>query len=227
MSSSSSRHPSLTHAPATPSGLRESHTIAGSPEDRFTPITEDAAGPSSSETSPNSRPTHIHIDREPSGWEIDQEPQSIGGKIANETTALLRKPFEFVTGSPHDGPCDHGTFSPGLDTRPGSVRSGNSGYGFGGARSGSGGNSPRGIFGSLMENMGVKNGGLNGKKKQSTTSYLAEQHGIKNTRTMYVSDLLPGNKLMVGSGICPIIYPSLHGYDNTNGLICKEISLRL
>jgi hypothetical protein len=94
-----------------------------------------------------------------------------------------------VTGHPHAGPCDHGTFSPGIESRTGSIRSGHSGYGFGGPRPGSG-SSGRGLLGNLMENMGMGNGGENGKKKQSTTSYLAEQHGITNTRTMYVFQLV-------------------------------------
>lgn len=66
--------------------------------------------------------------------------------------------------------------------------SGNSGGGH--SRPGSG-ESSRGIFGSLMGNLRMRNNGMegNGKKKQSTTRYLAERHGIKNTRTMYVFSL--------------------------------------
>jgi len=42
------------------------------------------------------------------------------------------------------------------------------------------------MFGSLLANIGVKNGSPGGKKKMSTTSYLAERHGITNTTAMYV-----------------------------------------
>ncbi|KAE8451740.1 hypothetical protein EG329_003197 [Mollisiaceae sp. DMI_Dod_QoI] len=188
---SSSRNASIPHAPTTPSGLRESHTIARSPEDARSPsIPDDHAEPSSSETSPNTRPTNIHPDQEPDAYTIEEEPQDIRSKIANETTALLRKPFEFVTGTPHAGPCNHGTFSPGIESRADSIRSGHSGYGFGGPRPGSG-ESSRGLFGDLMQNIGMKNGAENGKKKQSTTSYLAERHGIRNTKTMYLPYYVP------------------------------------
>jgi uncharacterized membrane protein len=69
-----------------------------------------------------------------------------------------------------------------------------SGYGYGfptiAGRADSGdGTGERGIFGSLMEGVGLqRNGSSTGstkshKKKRSTTSYLAEQHGIRvNTK---------------------------------------------
>lgn len=99
-----------------------------------------------------------------------------------ETTALLRKPFELISHPAHSGPCDHGTFSP----RPGSVRSGY-GYGFGSSPPRSQeGESSKSRFGSFLENVGMRNGG---KKKMSTTNWLAERHGITNTTTMYVWSL--------------------------------------
>jgi hypothetical protein len=116
----------------------------------------------------------------------------IGSKYATETTALLRKPIEFITGHAHPGPCNHGTFSPRLGSRAESVRSG---HGFGGFPSGGGnpgeGEGSRGIFESMMENLGMKNSNGGGKKKMSTTNWLAEQHGITNTRTMYFSYYIP------------------------------------
>lgn len=42
-----------------------------------------------------------------------------------------------------------------------------------------------------MGNMGLKNDGENGRKKQSTTSYLAERHGITNTKSMYLPYYIP------------------------------------
>ncbi len=192
-SASSSRNPSVIsqtqhHAPITPSGLRESVTLAQSPEDlrdggdtRGNRMTV----PSSSEPSPNTYPTHPNHEPDVDEHSLDGETHGIsefGSKVATETTALLRKPFEFVIGTPaHNGPCNHGTFSPRLESRADSVRSGHSGFGFGGSpprRVGSGegsGGILEGIFSSRRST-----------KKMSTTSYLAERHGITNTRTMYV-----------------------------------------
>ncbi len=194
--------PSITHhhVPATPSGLRQSHTVATSPEDtrdatNSAGIDEaEAAALSSTEPSPNTYPTNM--DNEPEEeQELDadadgtaQEESSLLTKGVNETTSLLRKPFEFVMGKPHAGPCNHGTFSPQLDSSAGSIRSTNA---FGGRpgsveeRPGSAEGS-RSLIGSLLENVGVKNGS-GGKKKMSTTRYLAERHGIKNTTSMYVT----------------------------------------
>jgi hypothetical protein len=198
-SPSSSRQASIVsqnaqqHAPITPSGLRESHTLATSPEE--TRIIHGASleyPPSSSEPSPNTYPTHLENDpgAEDEGLDGNTGAQHSGSGAVNETTSLLRKPFEFAVASPHGGPCNHGTFSPRLESRADSVRSGHSGHGFEGFSSRNGrpqsGESSTSMLGSLLENIGVKNGTGNGKKKMSTTSYLAERHGITNTTTMYV-----------------------------------------
>lgn len=186
LSPRSSRHTSIAHAPTNPSSLRESHTLTGSPEEQRNKSITEEGGSSSPETSPNTYPTNPETDPEADGGIAD-----LGSKVVSETTALLKKPFEFVKSSPHAGPCNHGTFSPGLQSRAESVRSGQTGYSFGGspAESDRPFSPERGssIFGSLMENIGLKNGsGDRGKKKMSTTSYLAERHGITNTTTMYV-----------------------------------------
>ncbi|KAF4636680.1 hypothetical protein G7Y89_g1414 [Cudoniella acicularis] len=198
--SSHSRHPSIIqHAPTTPSTLREAHTIADSPEEPRDPNVPGVdMAPSSSNASPNTYPTHL--DADPAADDDDDATDgktwgisNLGGRAISESTSLLRKPFEFVTGSPHGGPCNHGTFSPRLESRADSVRSGYS-DGFGGspprsARESGGGSST--MFGSLLENIGMKSGSGNGKKKMSTTSYLAEQHGITNTTTMYLAYYVP------------------------------------
>jgi hypothetical protein len=182
----SSRSTSVAHAPTNPSSLRESHTIAGSPEEQRHASVPEEAGPSSTEPSPNTYPTHPATELEEDGGIAE-----LGSRAITETTALLKKPFEFIISSPHSGPCNHGTFSPRLESRAESVRSGQTGYSFGGSPNESdrpyspdrGGS----IFGSLMENIGMKNGsGERKKKKMSTTSYLAERHGITNTTSMYV-----------------------------------------
>ncbi|KAL5325825.1 hypothetical protein ACEPPN_006959 [Leptodophora sp. 'Broadleaf-Isolate-01'] len=196
-SANSSRNPSIGqhqhHAPNTPSGLRASVTLARSPEDRLDQhgtTTGRRTAPSSTEPSPNTYPTHLETDPDADEHSLDGQPHGasdFGSKVASETTALLRKPFEFVVGTPaHTGPCNHGTFSPRLESRADSVRSGHSGYGFGGSpprRTGSGEGSG-GIFGNMF-------GPGRASKKMSTTSYLAERHGIKNTRTMYLTYYVP------------------------------------
>lgn len=189
-SASSSRNPSIIsqaqqHAPLTPSGLRESHTLARSPEE----MREEESilggrreATHSSEPSPNSKPTHL--DEDPSADEDLDGKQSgladLGHRAATETTALLKKPFEFIVGTPaHDGSYNHGTFSPRLESRAESIRSGNSG-GFGGSPPrGSYSRQGSGVFGNLFPPRRPT-------KKMSTTSYLAERHGITNTTMMYV-----------------------------------------
>ncbi|KAI9052886.1 hypothetical protein LZ554_003158 [Drepanopeziza brunnea f. sp. 'monogermtubi'] len=195
-SSSSSRHPSVSqsqqHAPATPSGLRESSTLTQSPEGvRETDGTQDGgkAGPSS-EASPLTYPTHLDHEPDADEQSLDGKSQGInktGSQAITETTALLRKPFEYAAGTPaHTEPCNHGTFSPRLESRADSVRSANSGFGFGGSpprRTDSGeraGGAYRSMFGVMRPN-----------KKMSTTSYLAERHGITNTKTMYLTYYVP------------------------------------
>jgi hypothetical protein len=181
------------HSPQIPSSLREAHTLSGSPENTGDGSGADTA-PSSSNPSPNTYPTHLDTDPAADDDATDGTKHGVGiadfgSRVASETTALLKKPFELVTSSPYAGPCDHGTFSPRLESRAHSV-SGRSGYGFGGspprtAREAEGSSNSR--FGSFLENVGMKNGsGSSSKKKISTTSYLAEQHGITNTTTMYV-----------------------------------------
>ncbi|KAL2066307.1 hypothetical protein VTL71DRAFT_2378 [Oculimacula yallundae] len=192
----STRNPSTSqhqHAPTTPSGLRASVTIARSPEDtadQQNTTTARRTAPSSSEPSPNTYPTHLETDPDADQHSLDghsHEPFETGTKAAGETTALLRKPFEFVVGTPaHTGPCNHGTFSPRLESRADSIRSGHSGYGFGGSpprRVGSAEGSG-GILGNFF-------GSGRPGKKMSTTSYLAERHGITNTRIMYLTYYIP------------------------------------
>lgn len=153
-------------------------------------------GRSSTEPSPTSLPTHLEeepdTDLRLDGKAREGGEESFASRAVNETTSLLRKPFEFVTGSPHAGPCNHGTFSPGVESRADSIRSGHSGVGFGiltRDERPSSAEGSRSLLGSMFDNFGVKSGG--GKKKMSTTNYLAERHGIKNTTTMYIPYYIP------------------------------------
>ncbi|KAI6710723.1 hypothetical protein PZA11_003565 [Diplocarpon coronariae] len=193
-SDSPSRNPSIIsqtqqHAPATPSGLRESVTLTRSVEhlrERDGVQVDRMAGPSSAEPPPNTSPTPFGHEPDADGdSSLDGRPRGsmeTGSQAATETTALLRKPVEHVVGSSaHNGPSDHGTFSPQLESRAASIVSGNSGFGFGGS-------SPRragsGVLGSILS-------GGRPNKRVSTTSYLAERHGITNTRTMYLTYYVP------------------------------------
>jgi hypothetical protein len=198
LSPGNSRHASIAsqiaqqHAPTTPSNLRESHTVSSSPEDTRDPMIEDGVDmgrPSSSEPSPNTIPAYLEEEPDAS-LRLDgqtRKEDAFASRAATETTSLLRKPFEFITTSAHAGPCNHGTFSPGLESRADSIRSGHSGVGFGDlpSRNGRPGSAEgsRSLLGTVLEYSGMKNGG---KKKMSTTSFLAERHGIKNTTAMYV-----------------------------------------
>ncbi|KAI9797484.1 MAG: hypothetical protein M1825_005992 [Sarcosagium campestre] len=94
----------------------------------------------------------------------------------------------------HDGPCNHGTLSPrALSRHKGSsFSSGESRDAFGGPyagalASGSSAN-PQGILGDTFID-GVL-GGTDGPKV-STTQWLARRHGVKHTRSMYLSYYIP------------------------------------
>jgi hypothetical protein len=212
-SRSSSRAPSinspsvLQHAPLTPSGLRETHTFFGSPEDT-TAMPSDTA-------------------------EREGRTRGFGEarrQLADERTSLLKKPVEIVPPPAHAGPCNHGTFSPRIESPSGSL------MGFGGPPQGSDAEagSSKSMLSSLLENVGLKNGA--GRKKMSTTSWLAERHGITNTTSMYVPEA--PYRINIGgltfvepllifgdcAGTSLIIFPSLRGSVNTDGHICKAIS---
>ena len=205
------------HAPITPSGLRESHTISQSPKGMM-----DAPGVnSSSSSSTNAHQATGNVD-EPDT--VDARTSLLGNTkskasdSANENTSLLRRPWEFITGHAHPGPCDHGTFSPQPTSRAASIMGRESSNGFGGAYPG-GSNSPRGVFDTAGGNA----------KRMTTTEWLAQSHGITNTRAMYVRDLDKLSQILrtddlSGTGTCHIIFPFLHGFDNTNGPISRAIS---
>jgi hypothetical protein len=81
------------------------------------------------------------------------------------------------------------------------------------------------MYSSLLGTVGMKNGS-GGKKKMSTTSYLAERHGI-DTRTMYVTvetASLPAIVLMFYIlGTLHTIYHSWLGSLSIGGNIYKVI----
>jgi hypothetical protein len=68
------------------------------------------------------------------------------------------------------------------------VRSGLGGFGGSSAANGesSEAETNKNVLSNFFANIGLKNGAGVGKKKMSTTNYLAERHGITNTTSMYV-----------------------------------------
>lgn len=193
-----SRTPSLRSQSATqftpinPSGLRESYTLATSPENVRSLGSGDAANDEPGrerEREVNDEATGSeHLTRPDTATDDEEDGHShghtsLGGKIANETTALLKKPFELAANSAHPGPCNHGTFSPRTMSRADSTRS------FGGSppntgNGTAGGEEREGLFAGLLKTLGVRNGSVAKRKRVSTTSWLAEQHGITNTTSM-------------------------------------------
>ena len=146
-----------------------------------------STAPGSSNTSPLTSPAHPKFDLA----EDDDESRfnELEHTEHGETTSLLRKPFDFDGNAAHTGPYDHGTFSPRLESRNGSLRS-SSEYGFGGASSHDrpeNGEGSSNVFSNMLEGIGMKArpGPIGKKKKMSTTRYLAQRHGVKNTKTMY------------------------------------------
>ncbi|KAF7860461.1 hypothetical protein EAF04_008587 [Stromatinia cepivora] len=198
-----SRTPSLRSqsisqfTPTHPSGLRESYTIATSPE-ATRHFEGDGTDDGRDENSRNDNEQHLphaHPTRPDTSDSIDDEldghahgQTGLGRKITDETTALLRKPLEMIGNAAHPGPCNHGTFSPRLESRADSVRS------FGGSAPMSpdgNGEASDGMIGGLLKGLGVRNGSIAKPKRMSTTSWLAEQHGITNTTGMYINYYIP------------------------------------
>lgn len=194
----SSRTPSLRSqsnsqfTPTHPSGLRESYTLATSPEttrDLGEDGTDDRQDENSRENNEqSSTPAHptrgldtiTGADDEADG----QAYKSTGvGKNVDETTALLRKPLEVVGNAAHPGSCNHGTFSPRLDSRADSIMS----FGASAPASPDGSGEPSdGMIGGFLRSLGARNGSIVKPKRMSTTDWLVEQHGITNTTRMYV-----------------------------------------
>lgn len=201
------------HAPTTPSQLRETHVV-GSPEalrdDQVASITpevgpqvqahvEDGVVPSTRDERADVRTGRLDASAElsiPQGEDEDANASTslLGnldvktGNGARETTSLLRRPLELWKEHVHPGPCNHGTFSPHTHSRSDSTTSNENRYGFGGTYPGTpgagDGNSGSGSGGVFGESFVASMAGQSNGKKMSTTSWLAETHGIKNTTAM-------------------------------------------
>lgn len=175
----------LQHAPITPSALRESHTLSGSPEEPRS-LHSDLSGtpdtaPSHLEPTSRTRPAHVEMGNE-ADTEQGRGPTAAQSDGANERTSLLRRPFEIVNDPAHAGPCNHGTFSPQVESPEGSMLG--HGESASPSYSGDGEDGSRSLLSSLYSRVGFSE---RRKNKIRTTNRLAEAHGITNTTSMYVT----------------------------------------
>ncbi|RMY81310.1 hypothetical protein D0864_06584 [Hortaea werneckii] len=187
------------HRPTIPSGLRYSHMPPSSPEDqRHLPVTEGVA------VEQHGIPPHAQDYASVNGDVGNSSGQSAAGEASNangnqpgqtEETATFHIPHLHNCG---DEGCSHGSFSP----RPRLVRgfgsfatyntaaSAESTGGYGGPYNAPAGASGiDGVQGAVGDAM--TDGLLGQPSKRSTTHHLAKQHGVKNTRWMYLSYYLP------------------------------------
>ncbi|KAI0999924.1 putative sulfate transporter [Podosphaera aphanis] len=183
-----STFPALSHVPATPSGLRESHIAPTSSE----------STPNLSDTSVESSPPQKDIPTTPKLLRLDKgkkpERDVVAGKPATENTALLAGPSPYdVTTASSAGPSSHGTFNLRYEDRACSIKSNHSdpvSYSFSFRRQ----DSRIGLkerIRNLLQNIGVATNSFGHGRKKSTTSLLVERHGISNTKSMYLSYYIP------------------------------------
>lgn len=114
--------------------------------------------------------------REPRHWL--GRPPTLAGEVARESTPLLQRPLEISSERAHEGPCNHGTFSPNTISRPASIKSQET---TDSARE-------RGFFRSVAAGIAPTN-----NAKRNTTARLAEEHGLILNKTMYVLPLMHGD----------------------------------
>ena len=195
-SPSSSVTRDVTHAPTTPSRLWQSHEPGSSPEDRrAAPPSRDATD-DDEHYSPHAHPIHFETDgihprlSEAAPTAEDQKNTHVEAEIV-EQDAFESHPDAHVRllDSYNKHPacghldCEHGALSPRPRTHR-STMSWDDQYHFGGrppanAEDGRAGN-VGGIGAAISERL------LNGGKRMSTTQWLAQRHGVKNQKQMYV-----------------------------------------
>lgn len=144
----------------------------------------------SPQPSPRSRPAHNAAD------DVDDlDLPEAGPSDPSETTALLQKALS-NTSCNHTGACNHGTFSP----RPTSPSPSDRSYGTEVGSAGDGSAPPIPILDGLITTItGSRDSGnwrrsLAKKvrsKKMSTSSVLAERHGLTDTGSMYLAYYIP------------------------------------
>ncbi|KAF3766686.1 hypothetical protein M406DRAFT_345114 [Cryphonectria parasitica EP155] len=174
---------SNSHVPSTPSGLRQSYTGSSS---------SSSSSSSSVAAPPSAQRAPTHTTSGPSS-------PSNHDRLPSETTALLGDTF--YRDHAHEGPCDHGTFSP----RPASpstsnIRSNNASQDISRAASpGASSESSLPIIDSVVAYVSAK-GASDWRRRwarriksktMSRSGELAERHGVKDSPYMYLSYYLP------------------------------------
>ncbi|KAI0448602.1 sulfate transporter family-domain-containing protein [Xylaria acuta] len=154
------------HVPATPSGLRRSHTVSESGSEH--------------DDSPASTPARQRENPPPA----DDPDADDGADATNETTSLLHHERA------HDGPCNHGTFSPRATSPPLPCAHTESERA---SLLGSDGSATLGDAPSLPPKAGWRRtiANMMKSKKMTTSSALAEQHGVEDSWYMYLSYYIP------------------------------------
>ncbi|TRX93507.1 hypothetical protein FHL15_005479 [Xylaria flabelliformis] len=155
------------HAPSTPSGLRRSHTVSESGSEY-----DESAVDTSSRQRENSPPP-------PTTDNADDTADA-----SNETTSLLHHERA------HDGPCNHGTFSPRATSPPlryAHIESERA------SLLGSDGSATLGDTPSPPPKAGWRRtiANMMKSKKMTTSSALAERHGVQDSWYMYLSYYIP------------------------------------
>ncbi|KAI1871888.1 hypothetical protein JX265_005874 [Neoarthrinium moseri] len=151
------------HAPTTPSALRQAHTLSSSS------LSNDGRSDHSADPADGSRPT---TQAGPSTLPETSDDFS-------ETTSLLHHERA------HPGPCDHGTFSPRpMSPTPSSPRESDLDVG---SLLGSEASIERQLKGNWRKTLSSKMK----TKTMTNSSALAEQHGFKDSRMMYLSYYVP------------------------------------
>ncbi|KAK3688902.1 ADP-ribosylglycohydrolase-domain-containing protein [Podospora appendiculata] len=175
------------HAPANPSGLRKSYTpFYGSSPDRASDRRD------SEQISPTSPP--VNLSNDPVSYLTIAGPsvrgQSTSATPPTESTALLGDGLEFGEHA-HEGPCNHGTFSPRPMSPAGSAPSESH------TDTESEATMPL-LDGVITQDARKKSKSWKGQlasrmksKKMSTSSALAERHGVEDSGLMYLSYYLP------------------------------------
>ncbi|CAK7212120.1 hypothetical protein SCUCBS95973_001334 [Sporothrix curviconia] len=175
-------------------GLRPSFSI-----DAASSASRDGLAPpraSSPQPSPRTRPA-LRFGDGVGGFDVTEDlslPEAGPSDVPNETAALLRTALGDRQFS-HSGPCNHGTFSPRPTSPTSSEDSSDTGV-----DAGDGSSEPMPIIDGLISTItGSRNSGTWRRslakkvrsKKMSTSSILAERHGLTDTGSMYLAYYIP------------------------------------